>query len=227
MNDRVRQSDRIRHYPINTEGRDYVIGDIHGHFSAVERALDRVKFNYETDRLFSVGDLVDRGPESLLVAEWLHYKWFHPVRGNHDQMTVDSVLHGDRWSYECQFQHGGEWLYSLSWDEQKEYAYLLDTLPYAIEVDTQWEKVGIVHADVPFGDWNMMKQHINDLTVTRPLMWSRSRIDRGATHHVANIDVVFVGHSPVEDIKTLGNVVYMDLGVCFNLREEFEILRIN
>lgn len=220
-------NDRIKHYPINTKGRDYVIGDIHGHFSAVERALERVGFDYSVDRLFSVGDLVDRGPESPLVYEWLHYNWFHPVRGNRDQMTVDSVLHNDRWSYQCQVQHGGEWLYSLPWDEQKEFAYALDTLPYAIEVDTQWEKVGIVHADVPFGDWNMMKQHIDDLTVTRPLMWSRSRIDQKAKHHVANIDCVFVGHTPVEEITTLGNVVYMDVGICFGMRDEFELLRIN
>ena len=58
-------------YQTNALGRDFAVGDIHGSFSALQTALDTIEFNSEVDRLFSVGDLVDRGPESHHVLEWL------------------------------------------------------------------------------------------------------------------------------------------------------------
>ena len=48
----------------NIAGRDFAVGDIHGCFTELQRGLDAIGFNPNTDRLFSVGDLVDRGPES-------------------------------------------------------------------------------------------------------------------------------------------------------------------
>src|SRR5690606_8090567 len=71
----------IKPFARNTAGRDIAVGDIHGHFTALQRELDRIDFDPAVDRLFSVGDLVDRGPECEDVIKWLNYPWFHPVRG--------------------------------------------------------------------------------------------------------------------------------------------------
>lgn len=54
----------LQRFAVNQSGRDFAVGDIHGCFSKLEAALRRVGFIPEKDRLFSVGDLVDRGPES-------------------------------------------------------------------------------------------------------------------------------------------------------------------
>ncbi|WP_183132684.1 metallophosphoesterase, partial [Pseudomonas amygdali] len=54
---------RIKRFAENTVGRDFAVGDIHGHFTRLQVALDVAGFNPAVDRLFSVGDLVDRGPE--------------------------------------------------------------------------------------------------------------------------------------------------------------------
>lgn len=48
----------------NRRGRDIAVGDVHGHFQRLQQALDAVGFDPAIDRLFSVGDLVDRGPDS-------------------------------------------------------------------------------------------------------------------------------------------------------------------
>ena len=48
----------------NPDGRDYVVGDIHGMFHHLEVLLNDIGFDEDCDRLFSVGDLVDRGPHS-------------------------------------------------------------------------------------------------------------------------------------------------------------------
>ena len=69
-------------------GRDLIVGDVHGCFTKLRASLDAVGFNLERDRLFSVGDLVDRGPESDRALEWLAQPWFHAISGNHEDMAI-------------------------------------------------------------------------------------------------------------------------------------------
>jgi len=79
---------RFKHFERNTQGRDFAVGDIHGHFTRLQAALEAVDFAPEVDRLFSVGDVVDRGPESERVLDWLAQPWFFAVQGNHEACTA-------------------------------------------------------------------------------------------------------------------------------------------
>lgn len=81
----------IRCIERNIAGRDFAVGDIHGHFTALQGALDAVAFDPVRDRLFSVGDMVDRGPESEQVLDWLAKPWFFAVQGNHEDIAVRYV----------------------------------------------------------------------------------------------------------------------------------------
>ena len=85
----------LKTFAANETGRDFVIGDLHGSFSLLEKMLEHVSFDTETDRLFSVGDLVDRGPESLECLELLQMPWFHSVYSNHENM-METFLHSTR-----------------------------------------------------------------------------------------------------------------------------------
>ena len=69
---------RVRRFPLNARGREFAVGDIHGHFSRLDAALAAVRFAPDRDRWFSVGDLVDRGPESRDVLAWLDRPGFMP-----------------------------------------------------------------------------------------------------------------------------------------------------
>lgn len=60
----------FKSFPLNTLGRDFAVGDIHGMYSLLEQKLAAVNFNPQKDRLFSVGDLVNRGPESSRVMSF-------------------------------------------------------------------------------------------------------------------------------------------------------------
>lgn len=64
----------------------YVVGDIQGCYEQLSRLLDSVNFDSAADRLWSVGDLVNRGPESLRTLRFLHSLGdsLTAVLGNHD-----------------------------------------------------------------------------------------------------------------------------------------------
>lgn len=203
-------------YEANAKGRDFVVGDIHGCFDLLETGLKRIQFDPETDRLFSVGDLVDRGAQSHLALEWLNKPWFMAVRGNHEQMAIDAA-EGlfDPKNYAA---NGGQWFMALEPEEQKRIARAFEVLPFAIEIQTKNGLVGIVHADCPLADWNDLRIALNGHNrhgYENLLMWSRERITSKNEAEVENVSAVIVGHTPVRQCLAFGNVVYLDTGAVF------------
>jgi bis(5'-nucleosyl)-tetraphosphatase (symmetrical) len=64
----------------------YVVGDIQGCYDPLARLLEKVRFDPSQDRLWAVGDLVNRGPKSLKTLRFLKSlgERFTSVLGNHD-----------------------------------------------------------------------------------------------------------------------------------------------
>lgn len=75
----------------------YVVGDIQGCFKPLQCLLDSVAFDPARDRLWSVGDIVNRGPQSLETLRFLKQlgSSFRMVLGNHD-LHLLAVAHGDK-----------------------------------------------------------------------------------------------------------------------------------
>ena len=207
-------------YGPNQNGRDFVVGDIHGEFTLLRRLMTAAGFDEATDRLFSVGDLVDRGPESAQVGRWLCRPWFIPVRGNHDHWCIEAGLTEEPAGHR---RHGGAWFYDLPENVRPALATLLNQLPAAIEVEARdGRRFGIVHAECTHHSWQRFREALEDEMGTSyrnhhlvEAMWRRSRIEDRDTTPVAGIDKVLVGHSVVDEVTELGNVVYLDTGGCF------------
>jgi len=192
----------------NETGRDFAVGDIHGCFTALEDALYKIGFDFEKDRLFSVGDLVDRGPESHLVLDWLAKPWFYAIQGNHDFLTWRHAL-GDPYPHTDHLLHGGDWLLKVSDKQREQFGKTLRGLPFAMEVETENGAVGLIHADCPFEDWHKMHGPLSAADI-HCCLWSISRMDRQYTAPIKNIRAVIHGHFRLPSIETLGNVYFID-----------------
>lgn len=207
---------RLERFDLNSHGRDLAIGDIHGCFAEVKAALEMAQFDGKVDRLFCLGDLIDRGPQSDQVLEWLDEPWLHAIMGNHEQMAWRSVK-GTPFDRQFHKMNGGDWLELLPTDEQMAIAERLSALPLVIEVQTPLGIVGLVHADAYFEDWSELraiyweKLHDDD-PIVQCCLWRPHRFKRQYRRVVKNVRVVIHGHVTVPGVTVLGNTFYIDTG---------------
>ena len=213
----------------NERGRDFVVGDIHGMYSALETFLDELSFDRGTDRLFSVGDLIDRGPESEAALQWLTGRsWFHAIRGNHDQFLLDAAADpaGERgeeysvWDY-----NGGGWWSLVPASARGAWVRAFSRLPFAAEVDCEMGPVGIVHADVPEDrTWEGFLSALRDGSRedSYHAIWSRRRMERyvygGSAEAPAvegRVACVICGHARGEQAVRLANLWMIDTGAAY------------
>jgi len=189
----------------NQHGTDYVVGDIHGCYRLLMDTLKAMAFDKKIDRLFSVGDLIDRGLESFECLSLPYEPWFFAVRGNHEVLMHDAMNGGDTVHW---FMNGGTWALEHDLLDLRVLANdVMDRLPLAIELETKRGLVGIIHADVTSGQWGTFDEQRD--------IWSRERIERPAGKMlgpVKGIDTVYVGHSILKEVTQIDNVAYLDTG---------------
>ncbi len=216
----------------NDQGRDCVVGDIHGHFELFEQLLEQIDFDDQLDRILSVGDSIDRGPDSELAMEYYEKPWFYSVIGNHEAMLVGSIKQISG-LHELWMHNGGEWAELVSDKELREMAAFFDTLPYAIDVTTPNGQVGIVHADFPPKlSWtkflvDLEAKKLSDRNM-KILLWSRETFKKmhmsieypGAMQasNISGVHRIYVGHSIVKSPASFGNIMFIDTGAYVNGR---------
>ena len=214
-------------------GRTFVVGDIHGQFTLMLDKLEQIGFDPFTDHLFSVGDLVDRGPHSQMACHYLSQPWFHAVRGNHEQMCLDAG--GTFWHS----QNGGDWWHELTPQEQDRFCAAFEDMPLFIQFESpSGRQIGIVHAAFPhyarkdnlfLTDWNKRDEVAlkEDYYGNRDVLWDRDQIGRAKKivpkahkvkdkalreFNIKNIDHVYFGHTPIKQPVTIGNCSWIDTG---------------
>ena len=213
---------RVVRLPMNTRGRDFLAGDIHGSYQLVVEAMRAVQFDQTRDRLLCVGDLIDRGPESHRTVKFLAQPWVHAVRGNHEEMALTALADGaDPAILEFMAARNGMgWLRDAGSEMQQAIVDAITPLPYVIEVETPRGLVGLVHADVPKEmTWQQFTAAVEagDEQVLETAVWGRDRLHQNDESGVEGIGRVFVGHTPVNRLLRLGNIYAIDTGACYRM----------
>lgn len=210
--------------------RHFVFGDIHGRYTTFQRLLDLINYDTSTDVIYSVGDMIDRGPDSVPVVEFFQQPHCHAILGNHEQMVLNAAdwkaVWMDPWTggpttLASLEKHG----HNVKW-----LARICAGLPVCLDVgdDTQSGAFRLIHAESPL-EWSEEKL-LNYLTHTTRLeaaegrlLWGRSDIERVIDSIAASADsdvvsvaqhrsarAVFCGHTPVSDVVNAFNVNWID-----------------
>ncbi len=153
----------------------YAIGDIHGGSCTFKALLDRLSLRHG-DELFLMGDYVDRGPDSRGVLDIIlnlmkcGYYSVHPLRGNHDEMLLRTILNDHDMFSAMYFDEWGKYAlksFGLSnpGDVPMKYRTLLESMPYIIvEADFIFVHAGLsMNVDDPVHDSDVID-----------MLWSRN-----------------------------------------------------
>ncbi|MCG8708598.1 metallophosphoesterase [Brenneria sp. 4F2] len=201
-------------------GEDYqkifVVGDIHGCYQRLLDALAARGFDRQADLLISVGDLIDRGPDSPACLSLLDESWFTAVCGNHEQMAREALSEDNGWLWA---RNGGRWYSSLDEGEKRLAARrIMQTadLPLVIEANIGGRHYVIAHADYPADDYAFGKAVDED-----ELVWGRNRITRAMADEgtrIAGAHLFIFGHTPLHKPLIFFNQLYIDTGAVFGGR---------
>ena len=211
----------IKYLNLDDKRNVYIVGDIHGCYDELMENLKRLEFDEEQDFLLSVGDLTDRGFKNEECVLLIDKPWFQAVRGNHEQTAMNGYYDADIMKSHIKAGNGGAWFYVLPDGIQRFIISEFDKLPIALEVEYKGVKYGVVHAEVPYDDWDEFKYHLEKNTImpngkdTRDATM-RNRVNyKKDTVHIKNIDMVYLGHTVSRGIKRVGNCSYIDTGAVF------------
>lgn len=127
--------------------RQIVIGDVHGHYDGLMKLFELFDPN-EEDEIYFLGDLIDRGPKSADVVNFVRQNNYACLLGNHEQMLLDSIINGQVYPPTLQ-----AWLYSGGYNTMRSYGKSgipaehiewIRTLPRYLDLGDTW----LVHAGI-------------------------------------------------------------------------------
>jgi serine/threonine protein phosphatase 1 len=225
--------DNYKKLDLDTTQRHFVFGDIHGHFGTFLDLLNLINYDEERDVIYSVGDLIDRGPQSTEVVEfWENHPKRHVTRGNHEQMLVAFGKWESCWMYA---PNGGPATLASLADRDRSIEWLKDfcrSLPIVIDVGDNDDPNAfrIVHAEHPAIMSNEDIMRILEHTSTEDLgesdlLWSRNDITTAlqnvsrmlpTTHNVQinpnwGSRKTYSGHTPVKNsVVKMGHQHWID-----------------
>ena len=200
----------------------YAISDIHGCYDEFTALLEKINFGPD-DTLYILGDVIDRGPDSIKCLKYImDAANIHLQMGNHEQMMIDALT--SDWKADPSYMehwmgNGGNVVLSefikLPKDEQESILDFIAALPYLCQVKMGEQNYVLVHAGLNVVDHRatfgkgvttlnvLPKQHlVEDLLWIREKFFRKKALPRSIT--------VF-GHTPIPMIKPFnGGKVWRD-----------------
>lgn len=207
----------------------FILGDIHGQLDNLYTVLGEAGFHFGVDFLFCCGDLIDRGTQNReVVTAFEEESNWYTVLGNHDLFPITDefnlwTLNGGAWALKDRtiFHENNKYNVEHTFFNQ------LIQHPVLITVIHRGKKYGIVHAGIPYrgiiadfidNDWDRMVPALNTFgtQALEYFVWDRNSISdilrKKTLPDIKNVDLVFSGHTVIDDPIQHGNRVYLDIG---------------
>jgi serine/threonine protein phosphatase 1 len=128
-----------------TNGRRIFVGDVHGHYDGLMQLLESMAVE-AGDQVYFVGDLIDRGPKSAQVVQFIRENAYACVLGNHEQLLLEAFPSNkvSELALRAWLQSGG-YTTVASFDEPE---HLLDSLDWFRSLPTHLDlgDIWLVHA---------------------------------------------------------------------------------
>ena len=204
--------------------KSVVIGDIHGCYDTFWKLLS--KLPDDIDQIYSVGDLVDRGPKSKEVVQLCIDMGIKAVRGNHEDMFMDFHMGIEEYDTNVFMINGGiktiesyggivtkqwnpysnvdyDFIYETKHSIPEEHIEYFNNMPYFIETDDFILSHAGIHPMRATGEFAVGKWDDGSVKSNTDLMWNRegwAKMNKIQVFgHTPNMGVQFVkGHGTKE-----------------------------
>ncbi|KND55054.1 Serine/threonine protein phosphatase [Candidatus Paraburkholderia kirkii] len=187
-----------------------MVGDLHGCVDALRYLLHEIGFDGARDRLFSVGDLVDRGTDSLAAIDLVDKPWFYPVLGNHEDSLIAVATGAMR--RQAWYAIGGAWAETLGNDQLGELAVRLAKLPLVRVVGEGARRFNVLHAEFFGSDADLDAADFSD-DVRNQLLWGRGlALGQADPARQQGLSPTYCGHTPMRAIRQIGSQIFIDTG---------------
>ena len=173
----------------------FVVGDVHGCFDKLTKLIEGI--DRTTTLILLVGDIIDRGPDSRKMINYVRDNNIQAVRGNHELMAcecipfVERLVAGEeltnRFRYEMQstdwFYNGGDVVFNSYGEDYQALLtdlYYLQSLPLYIEtgiLDEDGLELLVSHT------WSAYKPLKQAATLTFDFCWDRQQPYQKRAHH--------------------------------------------
>jgi serine/threonine protein phosphatase 1 len=229
--------------PLNRSGRDFVVGDLHGRLDLLKKGLALVNFDVSRDRLLSVGDLIDRGPDSPGCLDLLGEPWFFAAMGNHEAMLLS---YAEGWWFSGHrasdfVYNGGGWWLAQTPERQAVWLEHVRRMPLCLQVGRN-PSYYVLHAEV----WPDTQRLTPELITsnTARVIWGRTGAWQVSRHLTDVLDTAgeiqdgellvakayddeplqLTGHSVFPTPALRGHQVYLDCGAYMSGENDYNAL---
>lgn len=193
-----------------------VIGDVHGCYYTLQQLVDKIKNKYTDIEIFCVGDLVDRGANSLETIDFVINEKIRFTLGNHDLMFYSFFR-------DPKSQMGKNWLYNGaettlksyedSMEKIEQHLSVLDKAPLFIDTEDCFiSHAGISKAfqdkisiDILNNPEELKKVISSDLYDLNSILWNR-----GELMNIGKLQVVGHTHRKEVYFNEDTNAIYID-----------------
>lgn len=220
--------DAILKLPLDLTKRHFIVGDIHGRYESFLNLLASADYDPDTDIIYTVGDMIDRGPKSYEVLKFFQeMENAYAIKGNHEYMVETP----HEWRAVWLNNGGDKCLQSLAANGVNEswLVTYISFLPWVIEVGDDGDEFAfrVLHADLP-PEWsdddlrlvitaaedseNAALQHIiwGRRTITTALRAGTELKPHNLEFHPDRKRKNFLGHTPTRKPVKVGDMLFVD-----------------